>query len=196
MLAVLVPVTVLRPIVAGITGWWFLPNLWIEEEFFASFVPTWQPPPKNRDARATHWQHNCHRDCVFRFVCHADTEVPDPDAPAPEMGEEERDAMFDDLLEKEDIFDPDAAAAEEESSSMPPAPPRDVLPPPPPTTTADAPDLPDWGDDDEEEDPDLMAEFLAEKKEEQRKLDKKNPYREDKKRKVIHGGVEKHLTLL
>jgi|EP01047_Picozoa_sp_COSAG01_P014458 hypothetical protein len=198
MMGVLVPITILRPIVAGVTGWWFLPNLWTEEEFFASFVPTWQAPPKNRDAGS-----DALVTIIVTVVMFAAlyamliTEVVDPDAPAPDMADEDKDKMFDDLLDKEDVFVPEsvkAEAAAEAAAAASADAAADATAPAPAEAQAgagvdDAPVLPDWGDDEEEEeDPELMAEFLKEKQEEQRKLDKKNPYREDKKRKPIHGG--------
>eukprot|EP01048_Picozoa_sp_COSAG05_P024891 COSAG05_NODE_6072_length_1027_cov_1.085129_1_plen_286_part_00 len=199
MLGMLVPLTVLRPIVAGVTGWWLLPNLWIEEEFFASFKPLWQPPMKNRDAGSDALITVIVTVIVFTTLYYmVNTEVVDPDADAPEIDAE---ALFDDLLDKEDVYDPEAAAAAEaaaaEASMAAAAEAADGSeePPPPPAdkkyvdpSWGEAEQIEMWDDEDEDVGADLMDEFLQEKQEEQRKLDKKNPYREDKKRKPIHGG--------
>ena len=118
MLGMLVPVTVLRPIIAGMTGWWLLPNLWEAEEFFESFRPTWQQPTTRATSSDAVWTVIITAIIFGGLYAGFQTEVIDPDAPLPGMTEEEVASHFDDLLETEDIYDPEAIAAAEAAEAL------------------------------------------------------------------------------
>jgi hypothetical protein len=196
MLGMLVPITVLRPIIAGMTGWWLLPNLWEAEEFFDSFRPTWQAPTTKATSSDAIWTIIVASVILGGLYVAMQTEVIDPDAPEPSMTDDEIASHFDDLLETEDIYDPEAvaaaeaaekaaaeaaaaAAAGEEEGSADEA-----------GGTAEE-ELPEgvekW--DDEEEDDDMMKEFLEEAQAEQRKLDRKASKHLREEKKPVHGGT-------
>lgn len=193
MLGMLVPITVLRPIVAGMTGWWLLPNLWEAEEFFESFRPLWQPPKSKATSSDAFWTIMVSTIILGGLYVAMQTEVIDPDAPDPGMTDEELATHYDDLLDKEDIYDPEAiaaaeaaerlaaeaaaAAGSEESSEPRAASTEEELPP----------GVEKW-DEEEDEDEDLMKEFLEEAQAEQRKLDRKASKHLREEKKPVHGG--------
>ena len=193
MLGMLVPITVLRPIVAGMTGWWLLPNLWEAEEFFESFRPLWQPPKSKATSSDAIWTIIVSTIILGGLYVAMQTEVIDPDAPDPGMTDEELATHYDDLLDKEDVYDPEAIAAAEaaerlaaeaaartgsEMSSEPRA----------AATEEELPPGVEKWDDEEDEDEDLMKEFLEEAQAEQRKLDRKASKHLREEKKPVHGG--------
>ena len=211
MLGTLVPITVLRPIVAGLTGWWFLPNLWESEEFFESFRPTWQAPVRRRDGQSDAVWTVIITVIVFSGLYWAyQTEVIDPDADDPGLDQDQVESKIDDLLDQEDVFDPEAVEREEEAraAAADGEEPDEAVPDS--AADDDAPPVEAWcarprdpldfsvetppyvgacgRDDEEEEDDELMKEFLEEAQAEQRKLDRKASKHLREERKPVHGG--------
>lgn len=168
LMGMLVPITIGRPIVAGLTGWWYLPNLWESEEFFASFKPTWQPPSRDRDAMGSAlWTIGITAATFAILYVMLVTEVPvegeEPDAV--DNNQEMKDDLFDSLLETEDVF-VEPPEVEEPVADLTGTDDTE------PTDSKAAFKDPSWGDDGDEDDED-MAEFLREKEDEERKIERK-----------------------
>jgi hypothetical protein len=193
MLGMLVPITVLRPIVAGMTGWWLLPNLWEAEEFFESFRPLWQPPTTKATSSDAFWTIVVSSVILGGLYVAMQTEVIDPDAPEPSMTDEELATHYDDLLEKEDVFDAEAVAAAEAAEKLAAeqaaAAANEDSEPRAPATEEELPEGVERWDDEEDEDEDLMKEFLEEAQAEQRKLDRKASKHLREEKKPVHGGT-------
>jgi len=186
LVGMLMPLTVIRPIMAGLTGWWFLPNLWAEnpadsiyEELMGSFRPVWQPPCKSRESS---WETvktvliTIVVLVVVYFLVVIDISEKE------DTGEKFDDQDFEKLLNKEDV------AGSIPTDNAPPSTGADPAGTPAGVLEEEEPEVDDDELDRIAEEQDLMKELLREKRAEEIKYEmskegKRKKREEDKNRK-------------